>query len=238
MSAIQFPLAQRKGLMSSTATPSEAVPRDAQAITPIPQPKWVPFGVILGLILVLLTTPMVFAVVTPAPVENKVGLYQRFSLDVEHNSGEAMGGFIAPEGWFEVTSGDPTRDRDTDHQASSYTFVSPDRRDTITVEMRGDVLNPAELLQSQTPIAATLVPSSVLPAQPGIELSALDVDLRAGAGNTQYVSACSPGVPSACLLITSTAQAWFGDPRLSQRQEDGVMLPAVREMLNSLEVFA
>lgn len=227
---------------------------EAAPVTPlamIPTPKWVPFSVILALVLVLLIAPFVLIFVTPEPVANKVGVFQRFSLQTAHGDSEAIGGFIAPEGWLLVTDGDPAQQTsedagedaeandDTATQPTSYTFVSPDKRDSITVEFHGDVTDPGELLQQQSPIGATLVPSAVLPPQAGLDISALDVDLRAGSASTQYLTACAQrSAPTACLLITSKAQAWFGDPRFEQREDDGIMLPEVRDMLHTLEVYA
>lgn len=223
--------------MFDTPLAGEATERDA--LRPIPAPKWVPFCVVLGLVLLLLITPFVVSALSPAPIVNKVGLFQRYSLEAEHDGGEAIGGFIGPQGWFEANSSGP-RQKNAEEKSplTSYTFVSPDHRDSIVVELHGDVASPVELLQSQTPIAATLVPNEVLPSVAGLEIAALDVDLRAGAGSTQFLIACRPGEPSACLLITSKAQAWLGDPRFGQRQKDGVMLPEVREMLSSLEVYS
>ncbi len=218
----------------------------------IPSPKWVPFWVVIGLVCVLLGAPTVFAFVTPKVETLPVGVFERASLSLSEEQTEdetsVIGGFIAPEGWFEVKpeAGEAeSSDEQADEAPSQRTFVSSTGRDRITVELVSGVDSPEALLQerapigtSLTPIGFAMVPREVLPVEGGVELSALDIDLRAGSASTQLITACSTRTPTVCALITSEAQAWFGDPRFAQRQEDGVMLPEVRSMLSTLEVFA
>lgn len=209
-------------------------------------PKWLPFTIALSCMAVLLLIPQLLTVLAPIADDYPVGVLELVKLSASDDHESAIGGFIAPEGWSTAKLSDPSQDdgeEDAAEDPSTRTFVSPDHLESISVELLIDVSGVEELMRARAPIASSDEEIEAaktqldFPELEGFQLSAFDFMLGPGNASTQMITACAVAAPNVCMLVTSQTQTPLDDPRFEQRQSDGVVLPEVRSLLRTLEVY-
>lgn len=186
--------------------------------------------------MLLIVAPIVLSAVAPAVVEGKVGVFERVTLSAGAGDSRAIGGFIAPEGWTRIEA-EPVENKSDSTEASVQSFISPDERATISVELHSDISDPEQLLTQNAPVGAAFVPTSTPAAVNNFTLALRNFDLEAGTGGTQMIAACASLIKTNCLLITSTVSASVADPLLESDLQGGYLVPEISPIIESAEVF-
>ena len=203
------------------------------------KPRWVPFVIVLAVLITLFVIPVVMLVAAPDRGENTVGVYERVRFEADHDGARVVAGFIAPQGWQRAVT-EPDADEGESEPDAAATgegesvddaeFTAADNSAWIFADLHTEVASPAQLLREAAPIGAALSPVQALDSGNGLDTFFIEYSLDAGMGISQLITTCDRGVTPSCLL--------FQVEERGSTHAAGTVMPELAAILKTVEVYS